>query len=106
MSKVQKVSIALTKELNTTVLTAVASGRYGSAGEVVREALRDWQAKQETPALSDDDLKRLWDEGDASGLSREFTIDKVKSEARAILEARKRHVSEEPCDSCVDQGAP
>ena len=38
--------VALTQELEKLVAEQVASGKYPSAGEVVREALRDLLAKQ------------------------------------------------------------
>ena len=44
MSKAQKISIALTPELNQMVQEAVESGQYASASEVVREALRGWKS--------------------------------------------------------------
>ena len=34
------------------VQKAVAGGKYASVSEVMREALRDWQEKQETPRLT------------------------------------------------------
>jgi antitoxin ParD1/3/4 len=38
MTKIEKVSVALSTELLETVKEAVASGEYASASEVVREA--------------------------------------------------------------------
>jgi predicted nucleotidyltransferase len=46
MSKVEKVSIALTLDMAAVVRGAVASGDYASSSEVVREALRDWRLKR------------------------------------------------------------
>jgi predicted nucleotidyltransferase len=46
MSKVEKVSIALTSDMAATVRGAVASGEYASSSEVVREALREWRHKR------------------------------------------------------------
>ena len=67
MTKVEKLSIALTAEMSTMLRQAVETGEYASTSEVVREALRDWkrQRGQRTAAL--DELGRLWDEGIASG---------------------------------------
>lgn len=40
MATVEKVSVALSPELLEMINEAVDSGRYGSASEVIREALR------------------------------------------------------------------
>ena len=42
-AKVQKISIALPKEMIADIRTAVDSGRYASTSEVIREAVREWQ---------------------------------------------------------------
>ncbi len=47
MSKVEKISIALTDEMLASVKDAVASGDYASSSEVVRHALRDWKKQRE-----------------------------------------------------------
>jgi antitoxin ParD1/3/4 len=41
-SKVQKISIALPKEMVDHIRAAVDSGQYASTSEVVREAVREW----------------------------------------------------------------
>ena len=43
VSKVQKISIALPKEMLKDIRYAVDSGQYASASEVVREAVREWR---------------------------------------------------------------
>ena len=50
MSKVEKVSVALTPELLESIRYAVDSGDYASSSEVVREAVRDWVGKREERA--------------------------------------------------------
>lgn len=47
MSKVEKISIALTDEMLASVKDAVASGDYASSSEVIRHALRDWKKQRE-----------------------------------------------------------
>ncbi len=46
MSNVERMSIALTKELASLVRDAVDSGSYTSSSEVIREALRNWEIKR------------------------------------------------------------
>ena len=51
MPTVEKITIALTKEIAENVRNAVTAGEYASTSEVIREALRDWQFKRD-PARS------------------------------------------------------
>ena len=89
MSNVIKVSVALTPELNELVKNAVVSGQYASASEVVREALRDWEQKQEGRQLVDSEIKRLWDEGLASGPSRFSNMSEIIAESKRRSAFRK-----------------
>ena len=82
MANVEKLSIALTADLAATVRRAVVSGDYASASEVVREALRDWQAKREIGQDVARELRRLWDEGRASGPAEALDMEAIKREAR------------------------
>jgi antitoxin ParD1/3/4 len=43
--KVQKISISLPKEMVDDIRYAVDTGRYATASEVVREAVREWKGK-------------------------------------------------------------
>lgn len=67
MSKVEKLSIALTGELAEQVRVAVRTGDYASSSEVIREALRDWTDKRERRAAKLSELRRLLQEGLDSG---------------------------------------
>ncbi|WP_421934001.1 type II toxin-antitoxin system ParD family antitoxin [Phenylobacterium sp.] len=67
MSKVEKLSIALTGELAEQVRVAVRTGDYASSSEVIREALRDWTDKRERRAAKLFELRRLVQEGLDSG---------------------------------------
>ena len=70
-SKVQKISIALPKEMVDDIRYAVDSGQYSSASEVLREAMREWKGppkKRPFPpnypyARNMDDLRRMAQEG-------------------------------------------
>ena len=46
MSKVEKISVAISNELLRVVRSAVGSGEYASSSEVMREALREWKARR------------------------------------------------------------
>jgi antitoxin ParD1/3/4 len=86
-SKVAKVSVALTPELTELVQQAVASGEYASGSEVIREALREWKHRRAFTLQEQDDLRRVWAEGLASGPGRFGSIDAIKQEARRQLAA-------------------
>ncbi len=85
--KVAKVSVALTPEMAELVQQAVASGEYASGSEVVREALREWKHRRTLKLQEYDELRRLWEEGLASGSGRYGGIEDIKREARRRLAA-------------------
>jgi antitoxin ParD1/3/4 len=67
MGAVQKLSISLTEELAREVEAAVTSGDYSTASEVVRDALRSWKQDRADRTAAIRRLRRLWEEGLASG---------------------------------------
>ena len=87
MSKIEKLSIAVTPEMQTMLHEAVESGEYASTSEVIREALRDWRTKRQERERAAAELGRLWDEGIESG-----TVDgpTAMKRLRAKVEAMKR----------------
>jgi antitoxin ParD1/3/4 len=90
MASVEKVSVALTNEQVSALTAALETGEYATTSEIVREALRDWQLKRE---LRQEDIKRLrqmWDAGVASGSAGELDMKKLREDARARLESRKK----------------
>ena len=82
MSNVQKVSVALTPEFMALLKEAVDTGEYTSASEVIRDALRHWKQRRATEEMGIEELRRLWQEGIASGPGRFKSIDEIKKEAR------------------------
>jgi antitoxin ParD1/3/4 len=90
VSNIEKVSVALTSEQVSALRAAVDSGEYATTSEVIREAVRDWQAKRQ---LREDDIKRLrqlWDRGKASGPAKSLDLAAVRRDARRRLaKARK-----------------
>ena len=87
MATVEKVSIALTRDMAALVRQAVESGEYASSSEVVRDALRDWKTKRELREKQIEELRRLWREGLDSGPGRFESIEDI------LMEARRRHES-------------
>jgi Arc/MetJ-type ribon-helix-helix transcriptional regulator len=81
----RRLSVALPPEQIALLKEVIAHGEYASADEAVREALSDWQLKR---SLAPDDvqrLRRLWDEGKASGKPIKLDTESV------IASARKRY---------------
>ena len=85
MPDMRKVSVALTSEQVAALEAAVEAGEYATTGEIVREALRDWQFKQELRRKDVERLRRLWDEGKASGPAEPFDVERTLAAARARL---------------------
>jgi antitoxin ParD1/3/4 len=71
MSNVEKISVALTPEMAAMMRKVVAAGEYASASEVMREALRDWKFRRSQREQAITELRRIWDEGLASGPARD-----------------------------------
>jgi antitoxin ParD1/3/4 len=90
MGKVEKISIALTDEMLTSVKAAVASGDYASSSEVVREALREWKSRRAREQALIAEVRELVREARA-GEYRPFSgVEEVKARGRKRLEALKR----------------
>jgi len=85
MSQVEKVSIALTAEMAGLMRRAVASGEYASSSEVVRDALRAWSSRRDSRDEAIAEIRRLWDEGVASGSP--VPSDEAFERIRARIEA-------------------
>ena len=90
MSNIERLTIALPRELAESVRSAVASGDYASSSEVFRDALRDWKVKrriqQEETATVRDAI--------AEGL-RDLRAGRLKpaEEVLSRLEAKYRDIS-------------
>ena len=87
MPAVEKITIALTAAQAEAVRRAVAEGRYASTSEAIREAVREWQERRDLLGFTVAELRRLPEEGEASGDSRLRSMDAVKAVARRRLPA-------------------
>lgn len=86
MGHVQKISVDLTPALNAAVQDAVTSGEYVSASAVIQEALQYWTEKKSLRNFSGEELRKLWDEGKASGTPQKFVIEEIILKAKDRLE--------------------
>jgi antitoxin ParD1/3/4 len=64
-------TVSLTPKQAARLQDAVDGGNYASNSEVVREALRLWEQREELRVLELAHLKRAYDEGMASGEGQE-----------------------------------
>src|SRR5208283_5165273 len=81
-------NVNLTPQLEKLVRQKVSSGRYNSASEVVREALRLMEARDELRSLKLEQLRRDIREGLESGPSAPWSPAEVKREGRKLLKSR------------------
>ena len=95
VAEIHKISIALTADEIAALRAAVESGDYATPGEIVREAIRDWQRKRERRQQEIFRLRELWDEGKASGPARPLDWKELRREARQRLaQMRKAEVDD------------
>ncbi len=78
-------NISLTPQLEEFVKTKVASGLYGSASEVLREALRLLEERDKIQALRFEELKAAIKEGLDSGEPTPLDIGAIKARGRKRL---------------------
>jgi len=81
-------NINLTPQLEKLVRQKVSSGRYNSASEVVREALRMMEAHDELQSLKLEQLRRDIRDGLNSGPARPWSVAEMKREGRKRLTSR------------------
>jgi antitoxin ParD1/3/4 len=96
MANIEKISVALTGEQVAAIRAAVDGGEYATTSEVVREAIRDWQAKRQLRQDDINRLRKLWDDGLASGNAGPVDMAELRREARARLEAARKTSSDAP----------
>jgi antitoxin ParD1/3/4 len=82
-------NINLTPQLEEMIRQKVSSGRYNSASEVVREALRLMQTQDELRALKLEQLRRDIREGLDSGPARPWRAAAMKREGRKRFSAAR-----------------
>lgn len=89
MADIERLTIALPAPVAETVRAAVKAGEYASTSEVLRDALRLWEARRELRARDAEVLRSRWDSGKASGLAGELDGATLIAEEKA-RKARQR----------------
>lgn len=85
-------NISLPVELENRVRDRVASGMYGSASEVIREALRLFEAYQTAQVASFASLKADIAQGMAdvqAGQVSAMDVTAIKAQGRAVLQSKR-----------------
>jgi antitoxin ParD1/3/4 len=78
--------MTLPDELDAEIEAAVSCGEYVSAEAIVVDAVEQWRVGRRTDASLDvDALRKLWDQGIASGAGEDLSIDDIKVRARQRL---------------------
>ena len=86
------INVSLPPELEARVRQRVESGMYGSASEVIREALRLFEAYEQVKTAKLDSLRQDNAQGmsDAkNGRAKEIDFAGLKQQGRQLLRARK-----------------
>jgi len=79
-------TISLTAKQSARLQSAIEGGAYASNSEIVRDALRLWEQREELRALELEHLKRAYAEGMASGKP----VDVEPAEFLRSLKAERR----------------
>ena len=87
-------NVSLTPDLDRFVREAVSGGQYQSSSEVVREARRLLQGRQQYDALILDDLRAEIQRGIESGPATPLDIASIKARARAQFDQQQRNAAE------------
>jgi antitoxin ParD1/3/4 len=82
------INVNLTPELEGLIRQKVSSGRYNSASEVVREALRLMEAEDQLRGAKLQRLRHDIQEGLHSGPTHPWSVSEMKREGRKRLKTR------------------
>ena len=90
MAEIERVTIALPEPMAASARAAVEAGEYASTSEVVRDALRLWQARRELRARDAEILRNRWDTGKASGLAGEADVRSIIAQEKTSKEKTRK----------------
>jgi antitoxin ParD1/3/4 len=83
MSKLERITVTMPEEMAAKMRAAVESGEYATTSEIVREALRDWDAYQERRQIALERLRKLIREGEESeSLDGEMVLAELRAKYR------------------------
>ena len=88
MSKIERMTIAISEPMAAEIRAAVDAGDYVTTSEVVREGMRLWSERRARREQDIERIRQAWDEGKASGPGRPFDMNALLKEWKAEREAR------------------
>ncbi len=89
MADGKTIEVALSEEQLAVVTADVARGGYSGPAELVQEALWEWHAHHGLGSTDVEHMRRVWDEGVASGPSQTADLRDVFRGARARVQEAK-----------------
>lgn len=89
MPKVERITVLLSEPEAAEIQAAAEAGEYGSANEVLSEAVRLWSDGRQARADTVERLRRAWDAGAASPTHGPLSFEVLRHEARARLAAAR-----------------
>jgi antitoxin ParD1/3/4 len=99
MSNVEKISIALPRDMVKTIRDAVEEGGYATTSEVIRDALRNWSEdrayEQAIKTYGIERLRRLVQEGIDSGPSvpAAKVFDRLEAKYAAMAKPKRKRAT-------------
>lgn len=90
---IEKISVALPRQMVAEVKGAVETGEYASSSEVVRDALRDWVLKRRLRTQGVEQLRQLWQEARQDtrpGVPADDVLDRLERKYQAMADAAGR----------------
>jgi antitoxin ParD1/3/4 len=90
---IEKISVALPRQMVAEVKRAVETGEYASSSEVIRDALRDWAHKRTLQKQGVDQLRQLWQaarQDPRPGVPADDVLDRLERKYQAMTEALNR----------------
>lgn len=91
MAEIERLSIALPEPMAAAVRRAVEAGEYASTSEVIRDALRLWEARRQLRERDLEVLRQRWDEGKASGRAGPLDVQRLIADERAKRGTKREH---------------
>lgn len=82
-------NVNLTDTLDRFVADRIASGKYENASEVVRAALRELERHETSEDMKIERLRRLIEEGQASGIAEDFSFESLIEESDREFEKER-----------------
>lgn len=82
MAEIERMTVVFPQPMAARLRAAVEAGEYASTSEVVRDAVRLWESRQQLREAEIERLRRAWDEGEASGSAGPFDVRTIIEEAR------------------------